>query len=135
MTRSVPARPYIVAVLAVLMTAGCARQPDLHHRGGQVETLATELAALNLLEPLSDLNVNVQFGDKRFLCLYGFTTYNPGVPDSQSSVVVKYGQRCLKGTSDVIDGDSHRQMIDKARNYAERYNSELLRRIKSGLVT
>jgi hypothetical protein len=116
------------------MIAACARELPSSESPDYIGTLTAELAVLNLQNPVADLDGNLLHGDPRFVCLYGFATYFPGVPDSQTSAVAKYGQRCFAGSSDTIDGEAHSALIHKAKEYAKTYNGELLKRINDGVV-
>ena len=108
---------------------------SLGPRRSNIDVLSAALANLNVADPVADLDKNLGAGDHRFLCMFGFSVEFPGVPDQERSVVEPHGQRCVEGTSDVIEGGRYLQLLDQARRYTTTYNAELLRRIKNGTVT
>ena len=101
----------------------------------QVCELTRTLANLNLRDPISDLDRNLRSGDHRFIGINAYSCTAPGAEDAKEPWSQEYGMRCLAGTSDVIEGDAHMTLIGKASSYARAYNSELLNRIRAGLVT
>lgn len=103
----------------------------------ETELLAETLATLNLSNPIADLEANIAKGDKRFIGINGYTCSAPGVESAEDDRLVvssKYGLRCLTGTSDVLESNKQKLLIDKALAYARIYNGELLRRIHAGLM-
>jgi hypothetical protein len=101
----------------------------------QTAILAATLKALNLSNPVADLDANLARGDRRFIGLYGIVCAPPDLNSSFDGVIARFGIRCLSGTSDAIQGATHAALIDSARRYANAYNWELLHRIRDGRVT
>lgn len=98
--------------------------------------LITTLAALNLSNSVADLDANLKRLDKRFIGVYGYSCCAPGTGDADWHLVqsMAYGLRCLAGTGDIIESDQDKVLMDKAWKYALTYNTELLRRIRAGLI-
>jgi len=92
--------------------------------------LKGELAKLNVQNPLIDLTERISIDDFRFISLYGFSMYFPGLPENEYYLATKYGSIMIQGTSDVIDSPYHESLIDLAKKYAETYNSALLNLLK-----
>lgn len=72
---------------------------------------------------------NFAHGDKRFIGIYGFALYCPGLKDVGYDFIKEYGIRTIHGTSDMIEGEEHGNLIGIARRYAEVYNQELLKKL------
>ena len=53
----------------------------------------------------------------------------PNISDAMHKKGAMHGIRPIKGTSDVIEGEEHAQLINSARKYAERYNQALLKKL------
>ena len=100
------------------------------------EVLTVTLAGLNLANPIADLDANLKKQDKRFIGINGYTCTAPGISDADWEFLRSgtYGLNCLPGTGDVIESDNHKALIAKAQTYAKKYNLELLRRIRAGLL-
>jgi hypothetical protein len=94
------------------------------------ERLKQEISKLDLNAPKNDLNINIKKGDLRFMCVCGYGCYSPGLKRDDIPLETKYGQNCIEGTSDVIESDEHESLINTATEYAERYNAELLKKLK-----
>jgi len=94
------------------------------------EILRTILGSLNLESPEKDLNKNIRSGDLRFVCICGYACYTPGVENSDIDLTKKYGTRCLEGTSDMIENKEHGKLMQTAEQYAKRYNTSLLKKLK-----
>jgi len=101
-----------------------------------IAVLTATLAMMNLSNPIADLEANAAKGDRRFIGINGYACHAPGVGEKDDQFVTSssYGIRCLEGTGDVIEGNKHKRLIDKAIEYARIYNIELLRRIHAGLI-
>ena len=107
--------------------ANSAEQPKTN----ETAKLRTSLANLNLNNPESDIKKNIGSGDLRFICVCDYACYSPGVEQKDYLLTKKYGAKCLEGTSDVIEGKEHGELISKARKYAKKYNNLLLKRLKA----
>jgi hypothetical protein len=92
--------------------------------------LANELSKINLGNPKQDLTANIGRDDLRFIGLYGYAKYFPGIDEKYYSLIDKYGTLMFEGTSDSIESSKHNELIQKAKLYAETYNTALLSHIK-----
>jgi hypothetical protein len=116
----------------ILLVGGCASEQE--HKPTRVVTsgtaiLKTTLRALNTEDPAADLRTNIGNGDYRFIDIYGFVCYPPGVTEQELPLVSKYGMRALDGTSDAIESDEHAALMRKAVKYAETYNELLVHEV------
>jgi hypothetical protein len=93
-------------------------------------TLRNELKILNIENPKQDLTARIGRDDFRFIGLYGYNNYFPGINENDSPLIDKYGALMLEGTSDSIESKEHNELIQKAKKYAEIYNTALLKRIR-----
>ena len=89
------------------------------------------MKCFDLENPTRDLENNISHNDYRFLCVYGYTETIPGVTidKNMSELKDKYGIRCIDGTTDAIEDDEHLKLMNSVVNYAEEYNTELLRKL------
>jgi hypothetical protein len=125
-----------VSILITAMLVACGRNAATSTpHVSNIEILAATLAPLHLSAPALDLDENLKRGDTRFVGFNGFTCVAPGTSDGDAALVGRYGLRCLEGTGDAILGPEHEALLNKANTYAAAYNAELLRRIRSGLIT
>jgi hypothetical protein len=131
-------RSSIIVVLSLLSAFSAAQDAATNApvtcTSGVCELTAT-LSGVDLARPIADLERNLSVGDRRFIGINGYSCFPPGVDKADEPWSPKFGIRCLPGTSDVIEGDAHLALINKATKYAQEYNVELLRRIRAGLVT
>jgi hypothetical protein len=99
----------------------------------QTVKLQAELNRLNWDAPQKDVEFNWRHHDKRFIGVKTFSCSPSGVAQSDWKYVFskEYGIRCLEGTSDMAESEYHITLINKAIKYAESYNQELLKRIRS----
>jgi hypothetical protein len=86
---------------------------------------------LNLENPKLDLTKKLDVDDFRFIGLYGFSTYFPGVENNDLEFIDRYGSRILEGTSDSIESEDHGKLITIAEDYAKTYNITHLIHLKS----
>ena len=95
------------------------------------DVLKKTLGTLNLDDPIKDVEKSATNNDLRFVGIYGYSCSAPGVKEDYLSLTQKYGLRCLKGTSDNIEDDEHFRLIQTAIKYAEKYNINLLKKLKA----
>lgn len=67
--------------------------------------------------------------DLRLISIMGYTEYTPGIND-ESLEIEQYGTICMPDTGDVILSQKHGEFQQVARDYAKRYNDEMLSLIK-----
>lgn len=96
----------------------------------KISILKKELESLNINNPKQDFATKVGHDDFRFFGLYGYTQYFPGIKEDEYKFVEEYGKLMFEGTSDAIESDEHGKLIQKARLYAEIYNTTLLTYLK-----
>jgi hypothetical protein len=82
-------------------------------------------------DPVHDCTAAWERGDHRFIGVYGFAPYTPGVPKSATEIVKANGVRYLEGTSDAITSPEHGRAVAKATDYARRYNTGLLEKLEN----
>lgn len=122
-----------LSLLPAFAGAQVVTSPELGSCESQVCELTETLGSLNPEDPIADLENNLSRGDCRFMGINGYSCSAPGADDAEEPWSPKFGRRCLRGTSDVIEGDAHLALINKATKYARVYNIELLRRIRARL--
>lgn len=127
---------WVISILLLGLHCLLAGAGDRGEVKTQTEVLGGTLASLNLANPTADLDTNLAKGDKRFIGINGYTCTTPGVSNEEYSLVhsARYGLRCLAGTSDNMESEHHKAPIEKAIEYAQKYNNELLRRIHIGKI-
>ena len=94
----------------------------------QTALLRQTIAALTLDDPQKDMFAHVKSGDYQAVGVCGIACYAPGLEDqadAQNEIVVKYGLRILRGTSDVIESAEQEKLTKTARTYAYSYNLAL----------
>ena len=102
-------------------------------------TAQEDIAKLRWLEhanPAADFQRQVvQQDDMRFISVYGlsFSTEFPGLPDTPAAhrLVQKYGKHHIEGTTDVVSSREYHRLLEKASNYAKKYNVLLMRYLSS----
>lgn len=97
----------------------------------QAEVLKSELAFFNIQDLMSDLNKNIELKDYRFIGLYGYGTYYPGVESEDYKYIIEHGSLFIDGTSDAIESEEHGDLIQTAKKYVENYNKALLNYLKN----
>ncbi len=109
----------------------------LYAKSQRIESvLKDELKKLNLKDPKKDLARNLEHNNTRFIGIYGYTTVLPGVTlKYQHNIMEKYGVKVIKGTSDKIESNLHAILIEKAYNYAQKYNSALINALRGNPKT
>jgi hypothetical protein len=76
----------------------------------------------------------VEGRDTRFVGVYGYGEYVPGVDSALEARLVRQERvRFIEGTSDNITSPEHRRLVNKAERYATRYNKKLLRYLRGHL--
>ena len=96
-----------------------------------IELLKRTMESLHLENPTQDVDVRITNKDMRFVGVYGYSCSAPGIEKDDLALIQKHGIRCLDGTSDYIESERHRQLIESAISYAEKYNRYLLIKLKS----
>jgi hypothetical protein len=97
-------------------------------------TLPPTDSAANTLRWLDRADVHADFRrhvikqhDTRFVGVYGLSVSIPGVDAATELRVLKNRRfRVIEGTSDVVTSEEYDRLLDKAYDYAKRYNSLLL---------
>jgi hypothetical protein len=79
-------------------------------------------------DPQRDLHAALARDDTRFLGVYGFAAFTPGI-SQDSRIVQRHGIRYLDGTSDALENKEHSHLTFAATAYARTYNQLLLRHL------
>ncbi len=105
-------------IFFVLIVTGCAG------RAGDIDPYVQKLQWLDAADPQTDAQQALLKGDFRLLGLATRSVHIPGVKDGER---LKYELRCgvqlIDGISDVVRGDEHLRLMQKARSYALQYNA------------
>lgn len=113
------------------MLAGCASDsPEQHSTRASILDSPEEVLSLRWLDSADlqrDLTAALTRDDTRFIGVYGYAPFTPGV---ERSVASRYGIRYLQGTSDAIQNHEHFRLNQLASSYAEQYNKLLLQRLR-----
>jgi hypothetical protein len=101
----------------------------------------TDTADLAYLEKLVAQNPEreaaaaIQRGAPRFLGVAGYTVEIPGIPESISQCgAVRRHLEIIRGTSDVVSGQRHIELIAQARSYASRFNIVVAKNLRGAIV-
>lgn len=119
----------------VKVTDDCPYHSDKGRTGPGTLQLLETLSKMNLANPIADLDKNLSSGDRRFIGVNSYSCAEPGIVEGDLAAVDRFHAHCLEGTGDVIEGNLHWALTDAATAYALKYNTELLRRIRTGIVT
>ncbi len=119
-----------VAGLDPIFLKNLREQKNTSEKTPKVAILWRTLENLNLPNPAEDAEKHIVNNDFRFIGIFGYSCYSPGVDKDNLSLTEKYGIRCLEGTSDVIEDDLHMRLFEEAIKYAETYNRALLKKLK-----
>ena len=83
--------------------------------------------------PEAEARAAIRRGDKQLLGILGYSMSVPGL-SKQFEECPKIRARALCGTSDFIQNDRHRRVIEQAMTYAKRYNAIIESSIRSELA-
>ena len=111
-----------ISLLLLLIIAGCKGQD------GDTKRLSQSLSKFDLVHPDFDAQRYYRNGDGRYIACLGEAPgpYFPGVPQPDWKRIQKEGDyRMIEGTSDAIESDRHKHLIDKAVAYAGVYNKTI----------
>jgi len=73
----------------------------------------------------------IQQHDSRFIGVYGYAATIPGVDAASRARLMRQRRvRYIEGTSDAITSPEYGRLVDKAYDYAKRYNMLLLRYLR-----
>ena len=102
-------------------------QVDLSQLTPQERDAVTALGWLKHADADRDAADSIQRGDLRLLAMASRGPNMPGVPaESASKAKSVCGIRYLEGSTDAITGEVHMQLLQRAYDYAARYNEQLL---------
>jgi hypothetical protein len=119
-----------VSLLALVLLSACRTSPP-DEADDHSPVTYRRLEWLTDADPARDLGAAWTRNDRRFIGVYGFTAYTPGVPESASKLVAEHGVRYIEGTSDAIESSAHQHAVLRATEYAQRYNELLLERLRN----
>lgn len=121
----------IGAICAVLVALSIAYGIEHAGDGRNVRTLSAELSQLNEWNPRSDVIDAINKNDLRFIGCMGFGLIFPGLSHEESNALKENDNYVvLDGTTDAMESNYHRKLIDRAWEYAETYNTEMKNHIE-----
>src|SRR6266852_1810207 len=106
--------------------------PVLAHSDNADLAYLEKLVAQN---PQREAAAAIKRGTPRFLGVAGYTVEIPGIPESISHcAAVRRHLEIIRGTSDVVSGQRHIELIAGARSYASRYNVAIEKNLRGAIV-
>lgn len=109
--------PVFIALCCCLV-ASCATSSN------KIDPYVQKLQWLDAADPQADAKQAVKQNDLRLLGLATRTINLPGIRKEDS---LRYEERCgvqlIEGVSDMVRSDEHLRLMQKARNYALKYNA------------
>lgn len=121
---------YLLLFLSLFLTVNAFAQGTSNGAGSSskrsnVTVLKSTLETLDLEHPEEDVTRNVAKGEFTFFGINGYSCDIPNDKLDFNPLIQEYGIRCLEGTSDMVEGEEHRRLIERATVYAQSYNSSL----------
>ena len=124
----------IAGLLSACMAQSQNSMPKAATRSDEaLPTSPREAQAVSLLrwldtaDPVADAKRAIDQGRPALLTLGGRGASLPGIaPERQSRLTLKCPLRPLRGATDTVRGDSHLRYLQRARDYAARYNRAML---------
>ena len=113
-------RSILLLAFACTFLVGCNEHP-----------YARQARELETADVAREVDEALRSGDMRFAGAMGFGLMVPGVPNYHAQYAKTHGVRVIENTSDIVEDGAHRKLQEAARQYALRYNTELLRRLQS----
>jgi hypothetical protein len=118
-------------LLTILLLALSACQErtdiDLSSMTDKERQAVESLAWLHQANAEQDAQVAIAYNDLRLLGMPGRVRNLPGVAPGEVDEVAKHcGIRYLEGVSDIVLGETHRQLLQAVSEYAARYNRIML---------
>jgi hypothetical protein len=110
----------LLAILCLTALAGCEKTEFEKAE----DEAARPLKWLYDANPDNDFEAAVAKKDYRFIGLYGYSLYVPGVPIK--CLDYKKDIKAIEGTSDAVMGYEHSKLIAIAQAYAEHYNFKMM---------
>lgn len=114
----------VVSVKIVADEKSCWLDPDLVSPTKQLALLRTLQLPIRLDKPEEDARLRMKHGDFRLLGIGELGIIYPGLENMD--LLCKVGGRYIEGTSDVIEGEEHAKLMQKFREYAEKYNKLII---------
>lgn len=100
-------------------------------KSGPVNSLSEQLNALVESNPTHVLEESLENGDRRFVGVMGVGLVVPGF-ERDESLVVKNGIKVVSWTSDHIESDEQKLLLEQAFGFANTYNAKLKKLIHVG---
>ena len=91
-----------------------------------LSTLHAELQGLDLVTPESDAARDVSQGHPHCYSVNGYGRSFPGASTTKEQAYCAAIEKNFTGTSDVVQNEEHRRLIELAEMYAKRYNAYVL---------
>jgi len=124
---------WVVSLMCACTASPESTPPRTSTRSNEPEMTTTERNAVALLkwvdtaDPVADAKRAVAEKRPVLLILGGRGAPAPGVsPELRSSLSAKCPVQVLPGATDTVHGNTHLNYLQRARDYAEKYNRELL---------
>ena len=119
-----------VAAIALIIAAWIATANHIDHQGDgySVEQLEAALRSVDETDPESDVSRRTNSRDFRFAGCWGEPggPFFPGVPQSEwQGIRDAKDYWTFDGTTDALESRHHHRLIDRAWQYAKRYNADL----------
>lgn len=94
--------------------------------------LQSELLPMHIDSPEDDADIRFNNGDYRFLA-YGLYSglKVPGTEALEKNEICKYGVEVLPAMTDAFESREHRLLVKKFRTYADRYNTRMLKNLRT----
>ena len=119
--------PIILLLVSARLAADerpCWLDPDLISSTSQFALLRTLQLPIRLDKPEEDARLRMKHGDFRLIGIGGLGVTYPGLKNME--LLCKIGGRYIEGTSDMIEGKEHADLIEKFREYATKYNKIII---------
>ncbi len=115
---------HLLSALLLTLTACQERtEIDLSNLTERERQAVEALSWLRQADAEQDAQVAIVHNDLRLLALSGRVPVLPGVePDRSDDAKKRCGIRPLEGTTDIVLGDAHRNLLQRASDYAADYN-------------
>ena len=114
----------VVSVRIVADEKPCWMDPDFVSPTKQLALLRTLLLPIRLDKPEEDAYLRMKHGDYRLIGIGELGITYPGLENME--LLCKVGGRYIEGTSDMVEGEEHANLMRKFRKYAEEYNKIII---------
>ena len=121
-------RATIFTLLIPLIACQSQSNFDISKLSQEEQKSIASLAWLQQADVEQDIQTALAKNDNRLLVMAGRSASLPGVPEELSArAKTACGVRYLEGSTDQVQGNTHRQLLQVAYDYAKTYNQALLK--------